>query len=214
MILPPLPIQQEIVTALDLIYNNAATAKATVASVKSQMASVMRSVCARGFERKHIKDVMNVVSGKANQDREAGRPVPYYDSNGVIGYVVEPLYTGEYTITARNLSIGAVHYINGPFYPSDHTINFTSLNQNVMNNRFFYYWLHLNNQVLKELSSGIKPGIRKSDVAEILMPVPPIQFQHEILAILNEMEAELATLEQMAAKAEQRAKFILDGYTC
>ena len=182
------------------------------ASVKSQMAAVVRSVEARGFERKHIKDVMNVVSGKANQDREAGRPIPYYDSNGVIGYVAEPLYTGEYTITARNLSIGAVHYINGPFYPSDHTINFTSLDQNVINNRFFYNWLHLNNQVLKELSSGIKPGIRKSDVAEILMPVPPIEFQHEVLAILNEMEAELAMLEQMAAKAEQRAKFILDGY--
>jgi type I restriction enzyme S subunit len=157
---------------------------------------------------------MNVVSGKANQDREAGRPVPYYDSNGVIGYVAEPLYTGEYTITARNLSIGAVHYINGPFYPSDHTINFSSLDQNVMNNQFFYNWLHLNNQVLKDLSSGIKPGIRKSDVAEILMPIPPIEFQHEILAILNEMEAELVTLEQMVAKAEQRAKFILDGYTC
>jgi len=212
VLLPPLPIQQEIVTALDLIYNNAATAKAAAASVKSQMAAVVCSVGARGFERKHIKDVMNVVSGKANQDREAGRPIPYYDSNGVIGYVAEPLYTGEYTITARNLSIGAVHYINGPFYPSDHTINFTSLDQNLMNNRFFYNWLHLNNQVLKELSSGIKPGIRKSDVAEILMPVPPIEFQHEVLAILNEMEAELATLEQMAAKAEQRAKFILDGY--
>jgi len=212
IIVPPLSIQQEIVTALDLIYNNATTAKAAAASVKSQMAAVVRSVGARGFERKHIKDVMNVVSGKANQDREAGRPIPYYDSNGVIGYVAEPLYTGEYTITARNLSIGAVHYINGPFYPSDHTINFTSLDQNVINNRFFYNWLHLNNQVLKELSSGIKPGIRKSDVAEILMPVPPIEFQHEVLAILNEMEAELATLEQMAAKAEQRAKFILDGY--
>jgi type I restriction enzyme S subunit len=210
--LPPLHIQQEIVTALDFIYGNVATAKTAATSVKSQMAAVVRSVGARGFERKHIKDVMNVVSGKANQDREVGRPVPYYDSNGVIGYVTEPLYTGEYTITARNLSIGAVHYINGPFYPSDHTINFTSLDQNIMNNRFFYNWLHLNNQVLKELSSGIKPGIRKSDVAEILMPVPPIEFQHEVLAILNEMEAELATLEQMAAKAEQRAKFILDGY--
>jgi hypothetical protein len=39
----------------------------------------------------------------------------------------------------------------------------------------------------------------------------PLQGTH-VLAILNEMEAELATLEQMAAKAEQRAKFILDGY--
>jgi restriction endonuclease S subunit len=43
---------------------------------------------------------------------------------------------------------------------------------------------------------------------------PSLPIQHEILAILNEMEAELVTLEQMVAKAEQRAKFILDGYTC
>jgi hypothetical protein len=44
------------------------------------------------------------------------------------------------------------------------------------------------------------------------IPLPPLSIQHEVLAILNEMEAELQTLEQMAAKAEQRAKFILDGY--
>ena len=47
---------------------------------------------------------------------------------------------------------------------------------------------------------------------DLLITVPPIEFQHKVLAILNEMEAEVATLEQMAAKAEQRAKFILDGY--
>jgi hypothetical protein len=33
-----------------------------------------------------------------------------------------------------------------------------------------------------------------------------------MLAILNEMEAELKTLEQMATKAEERSRFILDGY--
>ena len=110
------------------------------------------------------------------------------------------------------MSIGAVHYATGKFWSSDNTINIRVKDISILLSKFFYNWLHLNNQVLKELSSGIKPGIRKSDVAEILMPVPPIEFQHEVLAILNEMEAELATLEQMSAKAEQRAKFILDGY--
>ena len=44
------------------------------------------------------------------------------------------------------------------------------------------------------------------------IPCPPLPIQQEVLAILNEMEAELKVMEQMAAKAEQRAKYILDGY--
>jgi len=214
MILPPLPIQQEIVTALDLIYNNAATAKATAASVKSQMAAVVRSVGARGFERKKLGDVCELLSGKGNNYQQDGNAYPYYDSNGITGTRKDFCFEGDYIITARKMSIGAVHYATGKFWSSDNTINIHVKDTSILLSRFFYYWLHLNNQVLKELSSGIKPGIRKSDVAEILMPVPPIEFQHEVLAILNEMEAELATLEHMAAKAEQRAKFILDGYTC
>jgi len=138
-----------------------------------------------GFPMVKLSSVLNLVSGKANKEREAGRPVPYYDSNGIIGYVAEPLYNGEYIITARNLSIGAVHYVNGPFYPSDHTINFTTQDASVLSNKFFYYWLLLNNKVLKDLSSGIKPGIRKSDVAEIKMPLPPLPIQQEIVATLD-----------------------------
>ena len=158
-----------------------------------------------GFPMVKLSSVLNLVSGKANKEREAGRPVPYYDSNGIIGYVAEPLYNGEYIITARNLSIGAVHYVNGPFYPSDHTINFTTLDASVLSNKFFYYWLLLNNKVLKDLSSGIKPGIRKSDVAEINMPLPPIEIQQEIVATLDRIYApgtsELAETIKLSDKA-------------
>ena len=158
-----------------------------------------------GFPMVKLSSVLNLVSGKANKEREAGRPVPYYDSNGIIGYVEEPLYNGEYIITARNLSIGAVHYVNGPFYPSDHTINFTTLDASVLSNKFFYYWLLLNNKVLKDLSSGIKPGIRKSDVAEINMPLPPIETQQEIVATLDRIYApgttELAETLKLTDKA-------------
>jgi restriction endonuclease S subunit len=44
------------------------------------------------------------------------------------------------------------------------------------------------------------------------MPIPPLPIQQEVLAILNEMESELKVMEQMAEKAEQRAKYILEGY--
>jgi restriction endonuclease S subunit len=54
--------------------------------------------------------------------------------------------------------------------------------------------------------------ITKTKYYTIEIPCPPLPIQQEVLAILNDMEAELKAIEQMAAKAEQRAKFILDGH--
>jgi restriction endonuclease S subunit len=63
MPLPPLPIQQEIVESLDLIYNNANTAKLAASSIKAQMAAVMRSVGARGYEKKKVEDITILKGG-------------------------------------------------------------------------------------------------------------------------------------------------------
>jgi restriction endonuclease S subunit len=211
-LLPPLPIQQEIVESLDLIYSNANTAKATAASIKGQMAAVMQSVGARGYQKKMLGDVCDLLSGKGGNYQEDGNTYPYYDSNGITGHRKDFCFEGDYIITARKMSIGAVHFASGKFWSSDNTINIRVKDTMILKSQFFYLWLLLNNTVLKYISSGIKPGIKKSDVAEILMPIPPLHIQEEVLVILNEMESELKVMEQMAAKAEQRAKFVLDGY--
>ena len=142
-----------------------------------------------GFPMVKLSDVCKFVGGKGNQDRSSEYAIPYYESNGIFVFVKEALYTGEYVITARCMSIGAVHYVNGAFYPSDHTINMTSSDTTKLNNRFLYFWLLLNNKALKDMSSGIKPGIRKSDVMEIKMPLPPLPIQQEIVATLDRIYA-------------------------
>ena len=86
------------------------------------------------------------------------------------------------------MSIGAVHYATGKFWASDNTIVMHPKSDSTrLSPRFLYYWLLLNNKVLKDLTSGIKPGIRKSDVMEIKMPLPPIQMQNEIVITLDNM---------------------------
>lgn len=183
----------------------------TAAGFKTLMVSIMESVGDCRYPTMKLSSVLAVVSGKANKERAEGHPVPYYDSNGVIGYVAEPLYSGEYVITARKLSVGSVHYINGPFYPSDNTINFTTLDPSTLSTKFFYYWLVVNNKVLKDLSSGIKPGIRKSDVTEILMPLPPLPIQQQIVAQLDALQADIDSFEAMKKRCEASARIILDS---
>ena len=183
-----------------------------VVDVKAQMVAVMKSVNMRGFEMKKLDEVCRFVGGKGNQDRSSEYTIPYYESNGIFGFVKDALYTGEYVITARCMSIGAVHYVNGAFYPSDHTINMTSSDVTKLNNRFLYYWLLMNNDILKAMTSGIKPGIRKSDVVEIKMPIPPIDFQLSVLKRMDDLESQQQALIALGKKSDDNARFILDSY--
>ena len=210
--LPPLEVQQQIVERLERIYESKESSVKLSDNIKSQMSALVKSVDGRGFDEVKLEDVLEIVGGKGNYDRSNEYSIPYYDSNGIIGYVEQPLFTGEYTITARNMSIGSVHYINGPYYPSDHTINFTSKDINVVNNRYFYYWLFFNNHILKNLSSGIKPGIRKGDVVLINFPLPPLEFQQDLVRRLEALDSQLKSLDELAKSSEDNAKYMLESY--
>jgi len=233
VLLPPLPIQQEIVTALDLIYNNAATAKAAAASVKSQMAAVVRSVGARGFERKKLGDIATL--NPENISKNENIPVINYIDlgsvkEGVISNIQSFMFNdkpGRAQRKVKNNDIlwGSVRPLSKSYTfiesPLENTIVSTGFvvvrNNNETKNlsKYIYYMLTSDEcvQYLSNHSGGSSyPAFNSDILSEYQIPCPPLPIQHEVLAILNEMEAELATLEQMATKAEQRAKFILDGY--
>ena len=157
-----------------------------------------------GFPMVKLSDVCDLLSGKGNYTQD-GDAYPYYDSNGPTGTRKDFLYDGEFIITARKMSIGAVHYVSGKYWASDNTINIRVKPDSALSSRFLYYWLLLNNKVLKDLSSGIKPGIRKSDVAEIKIVAPPLPVQQEIVATLDRIYApgttELADTLKMTDRA-------------
>jgi restriction endonuclease S subunit len=153
--------------------------------MRRYMESEKHVVNPAGFPMVKLEEVVSLKSGKLNTNRGANYSVPYYCSNGVIGYVETHTFDGEYVITALDLSIGAVHYMSGKFATSQHAINLTSLDKERLNNRYMYYWLKLNNNLLKNMSKGIKPGILRSDVANLQMPLPPLPIQQEIVATLD-----------------------------
>jgi type I restriction enzyme S subunit len=216
--LPPLPIQQEIVTALDLIYNNAATAKAAAASVKSQMAAVLRSVGARGFERKKLGEVSEWQMGNriVKNQVETGT-VPVYGGGGITFYTNSSNRNGvNCKISREGMSEhNCVIIIKGDYHQNSQGMTVITKNTNIVINEYLWNWLLINTKEVYKCGQGsAQKAINMSALNNLEIPVPPLAIQHEVLAILNEMEAELALFEQMAAKAEQRAKFILNGYTC
>ena len=211
--LPSLPIQQEIVTALDLIYNNAATAKAAAASVKSQMAAVVRSVGARGFERKKLGEVVDIEGGDyITKINETVGEYPVYGGGAASYYINRFNREPTCVINKDGMSASCVQMVNTKFFLNHHGWTL-KLKSNDLVERFLHWELYFRADDIFTLATGsCQKGLNQKEFTQLIIYIPPLPIQHEVLALLNEMEAELQTLEQMAAKAEQRAKFILDGY--
>ena len=157
-----------------------------------------------GWPMVKLGDVCDLMSGKTNNERGGG-DIPFYDSNGQIAVVNKHLFDGDYIITARVLSIGSFHLVSGKFWAGDNTINMKVKADSNTNIRYLFYWLKLNATKFQNIKSGIIPKIRKSDVANLQMPLPPLPIQQEIVATLDRMynpgTTELADTLKMTDRA-------------
>jgi type I restriction enzyme, S subunit len=69
------------------------------------------------------------------------------------------------------------------------------------NGRFIYYSLLQNASQIKAASTGLIPGLSRSDILEQPLPVPPSTAEQTAIAeVLSDMDAEIAALEQRLAK--------------
>ena len=211
--LPPLPLQQEIVQALDLIYKNAAAAKATATSIKAQMAAVMRSVGARGFEKKAIGDIVEIEGGDyITKKDEAVGEYPVY-GGGTASYHINR-FNREPTcvINKDGMSQSCVQIVSTRFFLNHHGWTLKLRSTEVLE-KFLHWQLYFRASDIYSLATGsCQKGLNQKEFVQMIVYIPPLAVQEEVLTTLNEMEAELKVMEQMTAKAEQRAKYILDGY--
>ena len=191
---------------------------ATAASIKAQMAAVMRSVGARGFEKKKLGDICEFNTNIQKHDTSFGKETGAY-----------PFYTGamnikfftdapdiKHLVIIMNRTNGAGKcnlYIDSNCAVAGQTIVFYMKDKNTTTLRYLYYYLNTYKTRIEEGYIGSNHKNMSNGFMEMfLVELPPLPIQEEVLAKLNEMEAELKVMEDMAAKAEQRAKYILDGY--
>jgi restriction endonuclease S subunit len=204
--LPSLEIQGKIVKELSMIETNIKSIETRIEQLKEEKERFKKysrkseiKELLKDAEIKKINEVMKVTGGKGENDRSKVETdeynIPYYDSNGITSYVKNSLYDGEYIITARKMSIGSVHFVKGKYYSSDNTINITSMNGDTTLNTYFYYWLKFNNDILINMSSGIKPGIRMGEVRLLKIPVPSPEIQEQCIQIYKEKESFINSID-------------------
>ena len=214
--LPSLEVQQQIVDELSLLETSIQTIETRVSQLKMEKEQYKKygrkaeiRELLKDSEEVALGDVCKINGGKGINERNSIKNndynYPYYDSNGIKGYVKEFLYTGEYIVTARKLSIGSLHYVCESYYPSDNTINITSKNKEVVSNIYIYYLLKDNNDILIKISSGVKPGIRITDVRNLKIPLPSPEVQQKCIELFEQKESYIQSIDD---KIIQEKKYI------
>lgn len=100
-----------------------------------------------------------------------------------------------------------VKYHKGKFVTGDNRIA-TSLDTNILNNKFLYYYMDANIKTIASFyrGSGIKHPSMKN-VLDMCIPVPPLEVQCEIVRILDDftlLSTELSTELSAELKARQK----------
>jgi restriction endonuclease S subunit len=198
--------------------------------VKHQTAAIMRSVSARGFEQKKLGDLYDTpktIKRFNSGDKDPSGTIPFFNGKWNCPDGTHTDYSFEldspYFVMIKDgggdhssdsVGMGKFFKVHGKCAITSHNMILSPKENNKIEYNFIYHYFTSNAKSIRDMAKySINLGsISKESILNFEIPIPPLHVQTEILAILNEMEAELKILEQMAIKAETRARFILDGY--
>ena len=174
----------------------------------SRLDELIKELCPNGVEYNELGEIAKVTIGEFVHKDKQSENAEYPVFNGGIsntGYYND--YNEEkdkIIMSARGANAGYINrvFVNYWAGNSCYTIN---TNDEIMNWNFLYYVLkNKEKNILNEQQTGSIPSISKKQVEGILVPVPPLEVQEEIVRILDNFTALTAELTaELTARKKQ-----------
>ena len=198
----------------------------------SKIFEIIQELCPDGFKWKPLGDIcVSLKKGTLKQGELISDGIYPVINAGRDWYGFYNSYNNEdnvFSIAARGEYAGFVSYISTRFWAGGLCYPYRSINEDVIKTKFIYYYLKNKEQSIMDtlVARGSIPAINKSDVDKILIPIPPLPIQEEIVRILDnftkleaELEAELEArkkqydyyLNQLLTATEVDGKWHMNG---
>ena len=151
-----------------------------------------------------LGEVARIKNGKDHKSLSEGS-IPVYGSGGIMRYVNKYAYDQPSVLIPRKGSLGNLFYIDKPFWNVD-TIFYTEVNDSIIKPKFLYYFL--TTAKLGEMNqAGGVPSQTQSVLNKLMIPVPSLEVQSRIVAILDKFDALTSSLtEGLPREIELRQK--------
>lgn len=211
---PPLPIQEEIVRILEHFTELAAELQAELQARQEQYEYYNNRLLSfdDDIPKMKLNDVVTFMNGKGHEKyiedqgayivvnskfiSTAGKVIKYSNSQ------ISPLYKDMILMVMSDLPNGkALAKCFVVDADNKYTLNqrigaFTIRDKNLITTRFLYYILDRNKQLLSYDNGADQTNLRKGDILNIIIPVPPLSEQQRIVSILDKFETLVNDLSQ------------------
>lgn len=137
----------------------------------------------------------------------------YYGAQGIIDYVDNYLFDGEYLLVAedgenlRSQNANVCNYVTGKFWVNNHA-HILQANKN-NNTRFIYYLLNIIN-FAPYITGSAQPKLNQENLNKIELKVPDLQSQNEIVSILSSLDSKISLNNRINTELEAMAKTMYD----
>ena len=136
---------------------------------------------------------------------------PYYGAQGIIDYVDDFIFDGEYILVAedgenlRSLKQNIATFVTGKFWVNNHAHILAETEKASL--KYIYYLL--NSMDLRRYVTGsAQPKLNQANLANIEISIPPIETQRKIGDFLYTIDKKIEVNKKINATLEERAKTI------
>lgn len=166
----------------------------------------------------HLGDVTENHDGRRVPVKEADRkpgPYPYYGASGVVDYVSDYIFDGEYLLIAedgenlRTRKTPIAFMASGRFWVNNHA-HIVRGNDNA-NTRFLCYYL-AHADVSGYLTGSTLPKLTQGAMNRIPVWLPPLDEQRRIAAVLGALDDKIELNRNMNRTLEEMAQAIFKSW--
>lgn len=214
--LPPIEVQQYIVSILDMFSQLAAELAAELAACKKQYAHYRETLL--NFQEscnvKHVRlgDVCDSLP-KGTLTMEELIPNGMYpvinSGRELYGYYNKTNNDGNAVVVSSRGSAGFVSYMDQPFWAGGLCYPYRSKDETILLTRFLFQYLKMKEPFIVDrlVQKGNIPMLNKSDMDSFQVPIPPLPVQKRIVHFLDNFEAVCNSLQiGLPAEIEARRK--------
>lgn len=139
---------------------------------------------------------------------------PYYGANGIQDYVDKYIFDGLYILIGEDGSVinkdnsPVVNIASGKFWVNNHA-HIIQPKNNTLNFMYLYYALK-KVDIYNLLTKSIPPKLNQESLKNIIIFIPPVQTQKEIVAVLDKVTSLISMRKEQLEKLDilVKSKFI------
>jgi len=156
---------------------------------------------------RHVTDMKSGDGITSENIKEVGE-YPVFGGNGLRGYFDSFTHEGDYVLIGRQGALcGNINYATGKFWASEHAIVCTLKGNHITN----WFGEVLRTMNLNQYSvSAAQPGLSIENLKALQLPVPPIDEQQTIVALIEE---ECSRLDNLIEKYKKQIELFQEYRT-